>query len=281
MLTLSIVPSDPALVELIGSLNAIGSGIGFRNTERALSALSGAVARAWQNQVGSDHRIQRKKITPFTHSVYSTDKVVHWLEYGLKPFDMKMTHPFGTKSRVIKPRIVNGKIQHFWTQKRPDGTKYTVQAGDFYLIIPFRHKTQNQKAQAGQVSLEDAYTDVKAQMQDEDFKRSRVTKSQVKSEKVSPNYWKEEIQRAQYSWGTKLQFPDTEEYKNLQGMVVMVSPKQSQFMTYRIVSVNSPAGSWMHPGIKARHYLTNIIERGQEQIQEAVEKALQRDLSIN
>ena len=27
MLTLSIVPSDPALVEMIGALNAVGSGI--------------------------------------------------------------------------------------------------------------------------------------------------------------------------------------------------------------------------------------------------------------
>ena len=280
MLTLSMVPSDPNLVELIGALNSIGSGIGFRNTERALSAVSGAVARAWQTSVGSDHRIQRKKVTPFTHSVYSTDKVVHWLEYGLKSFDMKMTHPFGHKSRVVKPRVVNGKIKYFWTQKRKDGTKYTVGAGDMYLIIPFRHKTQNAKGQKGQKTLEDAYSDVKEQMQDESFKRSKVRVSAVKSGKVEPNYWKYLVERTQYSWGTKLEFPDTEEFKNLQGMVVMGSPKHSQFMTFRIVSVNSPPGSWMHPGIKARHYLGNIIERGQEQIQTVIEEALQKDLGI-
>jgi len=254
MLTLSMVPSDPNLVELIGALNSIGSGIGFRHTERALSALSGAVARAWQTSVGSDHRIQRKKVTPFTHSIYSTDKIVHWLEYGLKPFDMKMTHPFGGKSRVV------------------------VQAGDMYLIIPFRHRTQNAKGQTGQKTLEDAYSDVKEQMQDESFKRSKVTISAAESGKVEPNYWKFMVQRAQYSWGTPLQFPDIEEYKNLQGLVVMGPKKQSQFMTFRIVSVNSPEGSWMHPGIKARHYLENILNRGQEQMQTVIEDALKKDL---
>jgi len=278
MLTLSMVPSDPNLVELIGALNSIGSGIGFRHTERALSALSGAVARAWQTSVGSDHRIQRKKVTPFTHSIYSTDKIVHWLEYGLKPFDMKMTHPFGGKSRVVKPRVVNGKVKYFWTQKGKDGTKHIVQAGDMYLIIPFRHRTQNAKGQTGQKTLEDAYSDVKEQMQDESFKRSKVTISAAESGKVEPNYWKFMVQRAQYSWGTPLQFPDIEEYKNLQGLVVMGPKKQSQFMTFRIVSVNSPEGSWMHPGIKARHYLENILNRGQEQMQTVIEDALKKDL---
>lgn len=278
MLTLSMVPSDPNLVELIGALNSIGSGMGFRNTERAMSALSGAVARAWQTSVGSDHRIQRKKVTPFTHSVYSTDKVVHWLEYGLKPFDMKMTHPFGRKSRVVKPRVIKGKVVNQWTQKRKDGSTYTVRAGDPYLIIPFRHRTKNSKGQAGQKTLEDAYSDVQEQMQG-DFERSKVTVSAAESGKVSPNHWKFMVQRAQYSWGTRLQFPDTEEYKNLQGLVVMGSKGQTQFMNFRIVSVNSPEGSWMQlSGIKARHYLENILNRGQEQMQTVIEDALKRDL---
>lgn len=279
MLTLSIVPSDPALVELIAALNSIGSGAGFRNTERALSALSGAVAMAWQKEVGPDRRIQRKKITPFTHSVYSTDKMVHWLEYGLKPFDMKMTHPYGTKGRVIKPRMRGGKVINQWTQKRKDGSPYTVQAGDPYLIIPFRHRTQGAKAKEGQATLESEYANVKSQMKEEGFVRSQVTTAPAESEKISKNYWKKEVQRAEYSWGSRLQFPEEDKFKNLQGMVVMGSPKQSQFMSFRVVSVNSPQGSWMHPGIKARHYLEKIMERGQQNIQAAVEAALERDLS--
>jgi len=278
MMTLSVLPSDPVLVDLIGALNSVGSGAGLKNTERALSAISGSVAKSWQMSVGSDHRIERKKLTPFTHSVYSRDDVVHWLEYGLAPFDMKMTHTKGQKSRIVKPRRgPNGKMIMSWTQKRKDGSTYTVHAGDPYLIIPMRHKIKG-KGQEGQKSLEDVYPEVKRQMQGDDFTRSKVTKSPEQSGKVSPNYWRQAVGRAKYSWGSKFSFPETDEYKNLQGLVAMGPPKQSQFMSFRVVSVNSPAASWMHPGIKARHNLENILNRGQEQIKKVIEDALKRDL---
>ncbi len=61
MVTLSIVPSDPQLVELIGALNIMGSGDGFVHTERALTAISSSIARAWQTEVGSDRRIHKEK----------------------------------------------------------------------------------------------------------------------------------------------------------------------------------------------------------------------------
>lgn len=277
MITLSVVPSDPALVELISALNAIGSGMGFRRTERTLSTLTGAIAKAWQSQVGSDHRIERKKITPFTHSIYSRDKVVKWLEYGLKPFDMKMTHPFGRKSRIVRPKMIKGKMRFSWTQKRKDGSTYTVHAGDSYLIVPFRHFTK-EKGKKGQEGFESVYKNIQAQMGQEGFKRSRVTKSAVKGVET-PNYnWQEMIGRAEYSWGTKLEIPEGDEFKNLQGMVAMGPAKHSKFMSFRVVSVNSPAGSWLHPGIKARHYLQQIIERGQDTIRTSIEEALKKDL---
>ena len=277
MITLSIVPSDPTLVNLIANLNTIGSGAGFKRTERTLSTLTNAVATAWQGQVGSDHTIKKKKITPFTHSVYSEDKMVHWLEYGLKPFDMKLTHPFGNKSRIVRPRRIKGKMKFSWTQKRKDGSEYTVHAGDSYLIVPFKHKTKG-KAKKGQKSLENVYKNVQAQMGEEGFERSYVTKKAAQGV-ATPNYnWNDMIKRAEYSWGTKIQIPDTDEYKNLQGLVVMGPAKDSQFMTFRVVSVNSAPGSWMHPGIKARHYLKEILERGSETIKSSIEEALKKDL---
>lgn len=278
MTTLSIIPTDPQLVELIAALNNIGSGAGLKNTERALSAISGSVARAWQSEVGSDRRIQREKHTPFSHTVYSEDKMVHWLEKGLKPFDMRMTHPFGKKSRRVKPRMVNGKMVQRWEAKRKDGSKYTVAAGDEYLIIPFRHKTKG-PGQQGKKSLADVYPEVKKAMGD-DFQRSIVTKSPAQSGKQSPNAWNEMVKRAEYSWGSRLNFPEGDEYSNLQGMVVMGPAKQSQFMTFRVVSVNSPNGTWMHPGIKARHYLENIIKRGEGKIQSVISEALSKDLGL-
>lgn len=279
MMTLTIVPSDPVLAELIGSLSSIGSGLGMRNTERTISALSNSVARAWQNSVGSDHMIEKKKLNPFSHAIYSRDKVVHWLEYGLDPFDMRMTHPFGKKSRVVKPRRdKNGRLKLSWEQKRKDGSTYTVRAGDSYLIIPFRHMTKGSKGEEGKKSLSDVYSDVQKTMKGDDFKRSYVTQSPEGSGKISPNYWGQAVERAKYSWGSRMPFPDTEEFKNLQGLVAMGPKRQSQFMTFRVVSVNSPSGAWMHPGIKARHYLENIVDRGKDKIVEAIDEALRRDL---
>jgi hypothetical protein len=281
MTTLSIVPTNPALVELIGAMNAIGSGAGFRYTERALSAVTNSIAKAWQSEVGSDRRIQKKKLTPFSHEVYSEDKMVHWLEKGLKPFDMRFTHPYGKKSRVVKPRMVNGKMQTQWTAKRKNGQEYTVRAGDPYLIIPFRHRTKGGKGKGK--SLEDVYPEVRQQMGEEGFRRSYVTKAPENSGVQSPNAkkWNEMVKRAEYSWGSRIEVPEQEGYENLQGMVVMGPPKQSQFMTFRVVSVNSPDGSWMHPGIKARHYLENILKRGEDKISMVIENALAKDLGYD
>lgn len=277
MTTLSITPSDPVLADLIGALHAIGSGAGLNSTQRALSAISGAVAKSWQTAVGSDRRIQRKKLSPFVHEVYSEDDMVHWLEKGLKPFDMRMTHPFGKKSRRVKPRMRNGKMISQWEGTRQDGSKYTVAAGDEYLIIPFRHKTKGPRKESMK-SLEAVYPEVKRQMGEEGFTRSTVTTSPAKSGNVSENAWGDMVKRAEYNWGTRLEMPEGDEFSNLQGMVVMGPSTQSQFMTFRVVSVNSPNGTWMHPGIKARHYLENILKDGEDKIQSVIEEALKRDL---
>ena len=278
MLTLSIVPTDEGMINLIGALNAVGSGMGFRKTERALSAITVAVKKSWQNSVGPDHRIQSKKITPFSHMVFSEDKVVHWLEVGLPAFDMKKTHPYGRKARIVKPRIgKDGKPIFSWTQKRKDGSTYTVHAGDPYLIIPFRHKIKD-TGREGKKGLADVYESVQEQMGEESFQRSRVKKSAMKSGKVSPNFYRESVERATYKWGTRIDVPQTEEFSDLQGMAVMGSKKHSQFMTFRIVSVNSPLDSWQHPGIEARHNLQNIMENGSEKIQTVVENAMRQDL---
>ena len=277
MTTLSIVPTDPALIELIGALNAIGSGAGLTTTEHTLTVIANKVAYNWAQQIGDRKKIKIKKTGAFSREIFSDDKMVHWLEKGLMPFDMRLTHPFGKKSRRVKPRMVNGKSLSQWEQTRKDGTKYTVAAGDEYLIIPFRHGT-TRGAQKGKKGLKDIYSEVQAQMGG-DFKRSKTTKSAAKSGKQEPNAWDKMIDRAEYSWGSKVVVPDDGEFSNLQGMVVTGPPKHSQFMSFRVVSVNSQNGSWQHPGIKPRNYLENIIREGQINIQSAIEKALSKDLS--
>ncbi|MDC7221538.1 MAG: hypothetical protein PQJ59_16510 [Spirochaetales bacterium] len=278
MMTLSVVPDDPALGEMIAAMNSVGTGMGLKNTERALDLIAQSVARSWQNAVGSDHRIERKKTAPFEHVVYSRDPVVHWMEYGLKSFDMKETHTKGPKSRVVKPRVRKGKVLNQWWQTRQDGSRYLVHAGDPYLIVPFRQHVKKMKEIQGD-ELKNAYSYVQSQMRKDDFTKSKVTASPADSTTQSKNANQEMVKRAEYSWGTKIEFPKVEDgvdkYKHLRGMTKM---QGGEFMTFRVVSVNSPKNSWIHPGIPEKRYLRNILERGQEQISNIIGKALEKDL---
>jgi hypothetical protein len=253
MMVMKVIPTNSELSGLIAAMNELGGGVGLKNTQRALNVVSRSIATAWGQAVGDRKKIKIDSKMPFSKKVYSTDKLVHWLEKGLKSFDMKRTHPYGAKSRRSK-------------------------AGHAYLIIPFKHKTKDGKSREGQKSLSDVYQMVRKQMQGGDFQRSFVSDSPAKSDVSQENAFGEQIKRATYRYGTRIEFPDTPEFQDLQGMVVMGGPKQSQFMTFRVVSVNSPADSWIHPGITARNYLQNIVESGQGTIGQIIEDALRRDL---
>ena len=282
MFTMSIVPSDDVLVGLIARMRAIGTGAGLENTQSALDKMAQAIATKWQRQVGDKNVIERPiVIDPFTRRVYSKSKMVHWLEEGLPAYDMRQTHTHGPKSRVVKPRLgPGGKLITQWKVKNPDGSYRTVMAGSAYAIIPFHHHVAD-KGTDNNKKLGDVYNDVRRQMKPSSFKRSYVTKSPANSNTSTPNAMGDMVKRAEYEWGARLEFPDEPEFKNLQGMVPMNDPKQSQYMSFRVVSVNSPASTWQHPGIKARHYLKNILDEGQEQIANVIEAALGRDFGSN
>lgn len=298
MMTLTILPNDPEFAEFVGALNGVGSGTRMSITEDAFDTLTSSVRTAWNDAVGSQHTITRHKNNPFSYTLSSDDKkdpMVRWLESGLQSFDMKLTHPKGAKSRVVKPRRrPDGTLRTEWKQRRKDGTSYTVHANDSYLVVPFRHwstqqnppskmslskyvDAENQKNLNTQFS--EVYSSAQTQMRQPGFQRSSIKQSAEESGRVSPNYWGKMVERATYEWGSRLQFPKTPENANLQGMIVMGPPKQSQFMSFRVVSVNSPEGSWIHPGIKARHYLQNIIEDGKQTFEIVLANAMRQDLS--
>lgn len=280
MIGVSVVPMDSNLIELLASMENIGSGAKLENTNNALDQVSNMIARAWGAKVGRQ-KIAIDKSSPTSRKVYSKDKLVHWLEEGLPGYDMRYTHTKGKKSRVVKPRLgPGGKVITQWKVKNPDGSSRTVTAGSSYLIIPFFHAKKDGKGKDSK-KIADYYPDVQRQVKSEGFQKSTVTVSPADSNKVSPNYWGEQIKRAEYSWGSRVKFPDTPENENIQGMVAMDQSTKKKnmtgFMTFRVVSVNSPAGSWWHPGIKARHYLENIVNEGKDVIKQVIQDGLKRD----
>lgn len=284
MTNLNILPQDPVLVNLIAGLNSIGSMGGLRQTERALGMITDNISRAWQESVGPKHTIERNQISPFTHIIKTKDQMVLWLEFGLVRFDMKYTHTKGKRSRRVKARRLGNKLITRWNATRKDGSRYTVNAGDPYLIIPFRHDTRHDPgkdakgARKGKKTLTDMYSKVQKQMKADDFMRTKVEVSADNSNVKTPNYWYDAIGRAQYSRGTTFSFPEGKEYQHLRGMIATGDSKQSSFMTFRIVSVNSPRTSWIHPGIAAKRYLHNILEESQESIRNIIKDALKKDI---
>jgi len=280
MIGISVLPEDNNLIDLLASMEKIGSGADLVNTNIALDQVSNMIAKAWGAKVGRE-KIEIDKTSPTSRKVFSRDKLVHWLEDGLPGYDMRYTHTKGKKSRVVKPRIgPGGKVISQWKVKNPDGTHRTVMAGSSYLIIPFFHAKKEGKGTTDK-KIADFYPDVQRQLKAEGFQKSSVVSSPANSNKVSPNYWGEQVKRAEYSWGSKVQFPDVPENENLQGMVAMDQSTKKKnmtgFMTFRVVSVNSPAGSWWHPGIKARHYLENIVNEGKAVIGQVIQDGLARD----
>jgi len=280
MIMLQIVPNDSVIADLIASANEMGMASGFTATKKAFDFATTQIKRMWSDAVGPDHKIQLQKHSPFSTTIFSRDPMVNWLENGLAPYDMKTTHPFGQKSRLVKPRKTKGgKSIMSWMQKGKDGVPYQVNAGDAYLIVPMRHRMdKSNKARAGQVGLNQIYSQLAEMQRIGQFERSEVTVPQSRSMKKEPNIFGQQIRRAEYKWGSRLKLPDIPELEDLQGLVSM---KGGSYMTFRVISVNSPQGSWMNPGIKERKYLHNILSKNQEKMSMIMDMAIKKDLSIS
>lgn len=278
MLQVEVIPTDTTLINLIGSLNNINDNNGFQKTEKAFDAVTSAIKRAWQKSVGPKHKISQRKESKFSRYIFSTDPVVGWLENGLSSYDMRKTHTKGKKSRVIKARMgKNGKVKTSWWKKNKDGSRELVRAGSSYTIIPFRHGTEKGSrfgdAQPGQVGLNQIMNKLRSQ----EFQESEVVDSPETSGTASKNYWGDMIKRAEYKWGNRLELPDRPEFDNLQGLVKM---KGGTYLTFRVISQNSPDGSWMHPGIKSRKYLSRILSQNAEKISNIMDTALRGDIGL-
>lgn len=275
MTTLEIVPTDSKLTDLIANFKKTAQSEKYPNTLQSLDAVGEAIQTGWQMKVGSKGKIERKA-QGLSQTIFSTDKMVHWLEFGLPSYDMKDTHTKGAKSRTIKSRVNSkGETVTSWYAKRGN-TRYKVHAGDRYLIIPFSHQTGD-KAPAGSppnfASIYRKYY--------KGFQATEVTGSreEVQKNKDAPNFGKM-VKRATYSYGDKVQNPTLP--KNLQGIVRMKQDtdgaKRSGWVSFRVLSQNSPADAWIHPGIQKQQHLKKMLDKNKMKIEEIVLDGMKKDL---
>lgn len=195
-------------------------------------------------------------------TVYSDSKQLEQLTDGTPDveYDMKKTHPYGRKSRVSAKGIP-------------------------YLIIPFRWGTPNDKGTKRAhfnnfISTKQYITNVLP------MDKSLVLKRDENNLRYEKNFKGELIERARYSWKDRLSDDDSENFEsvngktyNNSGMVRMKDVKGSTYFTFRIISANSPEGSWIYkrkgkPGVD----MIGALERA---VQPEFERRIQNALNID
>ncbi len=95
------------------------------------------------------------------------------------------------------------------------------------------------------------------------------------------------IPRATYNWGSRLHLREQglkDEFANLEGMVVFDTGSHkathSTYFTFRVVSMDSPAGSWIKPATPPMHITKVVWKAVDEDVRKLIEHGLRKDLGL-
>ncbi|MBA7579490.1 hypothetical protein ES708_21361 [subsurface metagenome] len=271
---------DSKLADLIQDLGAVGQR-SMPVTEDAFRyAATKLILPAWKSVAsgnpfggirlkspsgGYAASIKAKQISPFNWVIYSSAKVAEFLEHGTKRVDFKETHTKGKKSRVAYKKGEDGEI---------------LKVG--YLIVPFRHATPGAR---GNPMPETIYKTIRAKIKSGRFQKSVVEKAPAESGKLEPNWPGELIPRATYSWGSKFRQQGLKrEFANLEGMVVFdvgsSRAMRSTYFTFRVISAESPPGSWIKPATPPLHITKAVVNATMKDIEDLIRYGLEKDLGL-
>jgi len=245
------------------AFKAVSNMIAFTWKSYALGAPIPGQARKIKHPTGGYARsIKVRMLAPFHYTIFSDSPIADYLERGTKQYDMKKTHPYGNKSRVVKKTVKrHGRVIR--------------KAGDPYLIIPLRHGIPTSLRAP---MPEEVYNKVRQLIKAGEATVSNIAKKKIKQ----VNARGELIPRNTYSWGSR--FVNTG-MDNLENMVVMRVPSgqkeiRSAYFTFRVISVNSPASHWIQPARQGLH-LTEAVMRTMKPIMtEMLQGAIKQDLGI-
>jgi len=195
--------------------------------------------------------VQERQNSDLNYTVYSDSQQMQKLVNGQNPvyYDMKLTHPYGNKSRV--------------TQSGPN-------KGVPYLIIPFRWGTPNGKNTKRRwsnfIPMAEYETRVLPLTLSE---RTDVTHFEKNAKGIN-------IRRSEYNWDGRLKNGWDDRSAGLVRMKDEANGKSTYF-TFRIISAKSKPGSWLYwkdgeDGVdiigalkkKLEGRITKIIQQGLE-----------------
>jgi hypothetical protein len=282
MVKLNVTMDNDILQQLQMALAQFGEGH-LPNVSMAMRQSAGLVRETWQGfarggslpgieslknpsgKYARSIRIDRKG--PFDYEVYSEAEVADWIENGTEDLDMKTTHPYGPRSRISKKGVP-------------------------YLIVPFRWGTPRTVGFRN-IIPEQIYKQLLISRKNKfKFQTSKVTASADTADNLELNYNNHMVgvaSRAKYEWGDRVFAADVNSLTDgsredhfADGMVKMEGKrgKSAGYLTFRIISADSPAESWKRKGMKARHVTNAVASLTEETVNEVIDSAIMGDLGL-
>jgi hypothetical protein len=267
MIKLDITLDSTALNNLMAAVQSIAEENGFPATHSAFEQGAAIIKKTWQgyamgaplpgvsplSQPSAKYAgsIRIEKHGPFEYSIVSNSEMAERIENGTPELDMKLTHPYGEKGRVAKKRNKDGSIRYV-----P------------YLIIPLRWGTPR-TASFRSIMPDSVYKIVS----NKNFQKSKVSKEIH----VEDNFWGDNVERREYTWGDRLSGSDTDtDFGNAEGMVRMNNG--GGYFTFRVISADSPAGSWIRPAVPARAVTAAVVAHISETVNDLVQSGIMEDV---
>lgn len=194
--------------------------------------------------------IKIRYISPLNTEIFTEYGPAKGIEEGTKGYDMKKTHPYGPKGRVSKKGVP-------------------------YNIIPFRHGAPGTSSYTPMP--EELYAKIQSAIRNGELALSKV----VEGKRMEPNYAGELIPRANYKWGTRIMGSGINQ---LEGMVVMnvSTPKstRNEYMTFRVISANSPAFKWLQKPRQGLHLTRYVVQNTKSKVENIIIQGMREDLGL-
>ena len=268
MVKVRITADSPALQELAAAVTQLGRKGLLPSTEAAFLRGAKMIRNGWQ-EYGSGKKalpgvpamkkpsrnyaaaVKIRQDGPLSYTVSNESKAAALLEYGTSGYDMKLTHPYGRKSRVGL----------HWNEK----SKVLERVP--YLIVPFSWGTPNVVTFHNTMS-EDIYE-----------KARQLKKSKVTGETHFEENWAAvAIERHEYEFTERLKTDDAGAYENSMVRMSDMATGKSTYFTFRVISARSPQNSWLQKGQPARHVTVGLQKEYSETIMSDIQQALKTDL---
>ena len=253
----------------------------FPNTARAFKSAVHKVHNTWTDYLNGEDNIpglkplkqtesdvaQSIEIDPigdFDVRIYTNHPRMKIIDGGTPSvdYDMKKTHPYGPKSRVAK----TGKNK-----------------GIPYLIIPFRWGSPNGKgtkrAHFNNFIPQKEYNTM--------VKGLNISQRNSLKDYLEANFKGHNVNRSGYDWAKNGRITedmalnsDDERFRSYaQGMVRMKNLTKSQYFTFRIISANSPAGSWMYhrDGKPGNDFIKHLARATEPDVRKIIQQGIEAD----